>query len=235
MFANSSTITSAQAGVHDGLAALVAKHARSQFRKPIMSYNREAFEASMAAWQSAGSAPLILDAGCGVGLSTHHLAMRFPDHFVIGVDQSAHRLSRQIAWDHERPANFTCVRADLVDYWRLMLDAGVHPAKHYLLYPNPWPKIGHLARRWHGHPVFPTIVALGGDLECRSNWRIYVEECAAAITQLTGLPVPCEPFDTPAPITPFEKKYLASGHALWRCQVSLQAVSAGAKRLSTES
>lgn len=24
-----------------------------------------------------------------------------------------------------------------------------------------------------------------------------------------------------APITPFERKYLASGHALWRCRVEL--------------
>ena len=186
-----------------------------------MPYNQEAFDASMAAWRAAGAPPLILDAGCGVGLSTRHLASRHPGHFVIGVDQSADRLARNIPWEGIQPANFICVRADLVDYWRLMLASDVRPDKHFILYPNPWPKIGHLARRWHGHPVFPTIVALGGEIECRSNWRIYVEEFAFALAQLSGAEVLPEPFQASRPITPFEKKYTDSGHALWRCRIFL--------------
>lgn len=109
------------------------------------------------------------------------------------------------------------VRADLVDYWRLLQEAGLRLARHYLLYPNPWPKIGQLGRRWHGHPVFPVIIALGGRLECRSNWRVYIEEFAAALTQLTATPVRCEAYNPEQPITPFERKYDASGHMLWRC------------------
>ena len=60
------------------------------------------------------------------------------------------------------PANAVLIRADLVDFWRLLADNGVRLARHYNLYPNPWPKIGHLARRWHGHPVFPALLELGG-------------------------------------------------------------------------
>lgn len=221
MFANSRFITSAQTGIHEQLAKVVARHAASVFRKPFMQYNRDAFDASMAAWRAAGSSPLILDAGCGVGLSTRHLARRFPDHFVIGVDQSADRLSRNTRWPGAMPENFTLVRADLVDYWRLMLAAGVRPARHYVLYPNPWPKIGQLRRRWPGHPVFPTVVALGGKFECRSNWQVYVEECAAALTQLTGLLVQAQRFSPACPITPFEEKYMASGHGLYKCEADL--------------
>ncbi|GAB3541405.1 hypothetical protein GCM10027343_11740 [Noviherbaspirillum agri] len=221
MLANSSPVSSAQSGVHDQLAALVAKHAGTEFRKPVTAYNREAFERSMAAWRAAGNAPLILDAGCGVGLSTLHLAAQFPDHFVIGVDQSAHRLARNVIWDGPLPPNLIRVRADLVDFWRLMLASGVRPTRQYFLYPNPWPKIGHLVRRWHGHAVFPTIVALGGELECRSNWKIYVEEFAAALSQLSHKEVGCERYETTQPMTPFEQKYIASGHTLWRCKVVL--------------
>ena len=221
MYANSTPVTSAQTGVHEQLPALVARHAHSEFRKPIAQYNRDAFDASMAAWQAAGAPPLIIDAGCGVGLSTLHLASQFPDHFVIGVDQSAHRLSRNTAWPAALPSNFIRVRADLVDYWRLMTITGVRPARHYILYPNPWPKIGQLARRWHGHAVFPTVVALGGILECRSNWRIYVEEFAVALNQLTALDIRCESYVPRECITPFEQKYTVSGHALWRCHASI--------------
>lgn len=221
MFANSRPVTSAQTGVHVHLAALVARHAASEFRKPLQAYNREAFDAGMEAWRAAGEPPLILDAGCGVGLSTLHLAAQFPDHFVIGVDQSEHRLMRNIKWEGEPPRNATWVRADLVDFWRLLLASGVKPARHYVLYPNPWPKIRQLSRRWHGHPVFPAVVGLGGHFECRSNWRIYIDECAAAISMLTGREVVAEPFVPTDPITPFEQKYLASGHSLWRCRLDL--------------
>jgi tRNA (guanine-N7-)-methyltransferase len=221
MYANSSPICSAQTSVHQHLSTTVARHTHTTFLKPIASHNRAAFDTSISAWRASGSPPLILDAGCGIGLSTLHLAAEFPGHFVIGVDQSAHRLARNIIWNGPPPRNCIRVRADLVDYWRLMRTACIPLTRHYILYPNPWPKIGHLGRRWHGHPVFPTIAALGGVLECRSNWRIYVEECAAALTQLTALEVRCEQYSADTPITPFEQKYAASAHELWRLKTTL--------------
>lgn len=178
--------------------------------------------------------PLILDAGCGVGMSTRNLARQYPDHFVIGVDQSADRLTRNTQAAEDMPANLVLVRADLVDYWRLMLEAEIRPARHYLLYPNPWPKIGHLGRRWHGHAVFPAVLGLGGILECRSNWRVYIEEMTCAIRQLMAVDVRCEPFDTAEPITPFERKYLASQHILWRCVADLNSVQTSLNHRDSE-
>jgi tRNA G46 methylase TrmB len=101
---------------------------------------------------------------------------------------------------------------------------GWQPARHYLLYPNPYPKAAHLKMRWHGHPVFPAILALGGRLEVRSNWWLYVEEFARAVSQVTGRRVEVQehavgPQD--AGLTPFEQKYLASGQSLWRLVVAL--------------
>ena len=101
-----------------------------------------------------------------------------PDPGVIGVDNSEDRLQRRKPYPEALlPKNMVFVRADLVDYWRLMHDAGLRLAQHYILYPNPWPKIGHLARRWHAHPVFPWIPRLGGRLECRSEERRVGKEC----------------------------------------------------------
>lgn len=220
MRGNSRLIASAQDGTHRDLEALVRRHMAHPFRKPILDYNRAAFTAAVAArdaWQP--EAPLILDAGCGVGWSTQRLAERYPDHFVIGVDQSVDRISR--GRPLPMPINALLIRADLVDFWRLLAESGIRLARHYNLYPNPWPKIGHLARRWHGHAVFPVWRDLGGEIECRSNWRIYIEEMAQALTLLTGQAVAAEPYETDDPMTPFEKKYLASGHELWRCRVGL--------------
>lgn len=220
MEANSRFIASAQDGPHRDLEGLVRRHLAHPFRKPILDYNRAALATALAAhaaWNAR--APLILDAGCGVGWSTRHIAERYPEHFVLGVDQSLARLNR--GKPVPLPANALLLRADLVDFWRLLTEKGIRLARHYNLYPNPWPKIGHLARRWHGHAVFPVWRELGGELECRSNWRIYVEEMALALGWLSGRPVAAESWRPAEPMTPFEKKYLASGHALWRCRVDL--------------
>lgn len=220
MDGNSRFIHSAQQGPHEDLAALLQRHRDHPFRKPLLDYNCEAFAAALAAHAAFDAqAPLILDAGCGVGWSTLRIAADFPDHFVFGVDQSVDRIQR--GKPLPLPANAVLIRADLVDFWRLLADKGIRLARHYNLYPNPWPKIGHLARRWHGHAVFPVWQALGGELECRSNWRIYIEEMALALSWLSGQPVQAEPYVTDDPMTPFEKKYLGSGHDLWCCRVAL--------------
>lgn len=214
-YANSRIPASAQSGIHEQLARRVERHLAEPFRKPYTDYNRAAFAASVEGWDKR--APLILDAGCGVGHSTIQLARSFPDHWVIGVDQSQDRLERRKPYpDALLPKNLVFVRADLVDYWRLCCDAGLKLARHYILYPNPWPKIGHLARRWHAHPVFPFIPRLGGILECRTNWRVYIEEFACALSLATGRETGWETFEAPVPLTPFERKYRDSGQPLYR-------------------
>lgn len=229
MQANSRVPTSAQTGIHDHLATLLDRHCASPFRKPYTDYNRAAFAASFERReQVAPGAPLILDSCCGVGESSIALARAFPDHYVIGVDQSASRLSRNTGGQpgsSPLPPNLDLVRADLVDYWRLLRDANIRLARHYLLYPNPWPKIGHLSRRWHGHPVFPAMLELGGVFECRSNWRIYIDEICFVLHRLTRHEAVCETYApqiglTPV-MTPFERKYLGSGHTLYRTLLTL--------------
>ena len=223
MQVNSRVPSSAQDGVHVQLTPLVAKHLAAPFLKPYADYNRRAADESLARYARRGAgAPLILDACCGVGESSIALARAFPDHYVIGVDQSADRLARRIAdKSAERlPENVDLVRADLVDYWRLLQAEGVRLARQYLLYPNPWPKIGHLARRWHGHPVFPALLELGGVLECRTNWRIYIEELAFALARVSGREAAWAAFSPESPLTPFERKYQSSGHTLYRLQFS---------------
>lgn len=221
-YANSRIPVSAQQGAHDSLARILDRHLASPFRKPVLDYNRAAFAASLEGWDRR--APLILDAGCGVGHSTIQLARAHPGHWVIGVDQSEDRLQRRKPYPEALlPQNLVFVRADLVDYWRLLDEAGLRLAQHWLLYPNPWPKIGHLTRRWHAHPVFPWIVRLGGRLECRSNWQVYVQEMAFALGRVCGREPGWSSFEAPQPLTPFERKYRDSGQTLYRVAVDLDA------------
>ncbi len=218
---NSRVIRSAQTACDERLPKVLARHRITVFKKPILAHNVSAFQLAMARWQGHG--PLVLDTGCGVGESSLRLARMYPESFVVGVDQSADRLGRDKARLGPAPDNLCLVRADLVDFWRLLRSDGVRLARHYFLYPNPWPKLGHLGRRWHGHPIFPLLPELGGIMECRSNWRVYVEEFAWALGCVTGRSVECERWEAAVPLTPFERKYKASGHALFRCVLDLGA------------
>lgn len=226
MYANSTVPVSAQSTVHEQLTTLLARHVAAPYQRPIPEVAKAAFAASLAGWD--GQRPLLLDAGCGTGASSLQLARQWPEHWVIGVDQSAHRLARQKpggaqAW----PANLVLVRANLVDWWRLAAAAGLRLDRHYLLYPNPWPKIGQVQRRWHGHPVFPLLPQLGGILECRSNWPVYIDELCLALNWLTGQPVARETLVPGAQaLSPFERKYRDSGQLLYRCVLDFSALSA---------
>jgi len=218
---NSRPVISNQPGPHQDLARRVSRALAHPLRKPIAEHTQYNF-ALAAEWLAGRQTPLVLDSGCGVGISTRQLAAQFPAHAVIGVDRSEDRLGR----DHGKlPENALLVRADLVDFWRLAYQAGWAPEHHFLLYPNPYPKAAHLKMRWHGHAVLPTLLALGGHLELRSNWSLYVEEFALAVAQVTGKQAAVTEI---APkddyLTPFEAKYARSGQALWRLCVELERI-----------
>lgn len=210
-----------QRGIHPKLAQVLQKHLENPFRKPVAEHTREAFAGCFDTISEAAS--VLLDAGCGTGESTLRLARRHPESLVIGVDKSMIRLKKKA---HAQPAekNALLVRADLVDWWQLSLAHGVKYRKTYLLYPNPWPKAIHLKRRWHAHPIFPTIVGSTVEVELRTNWQVYADEFCAALGAIGHTPRRIFS-NTLEPVSPFERKYRASGHKLHRVDVRIEANS----------
>ncbi len=211
----SSRVHSSQQDVHPRLEELLAKHLDSQWRKLPHQPTVDAF-AAVASGVSASGQKIVLDSGCGTGESTRLIAQQYPDCLVIGIDKSVARLSRVSAADFpHREGNIIWIRAELASFWMLAEDAGWQLHRHFLLYPNPWPKPGQLKRRWHAHPVFPTLLRLGGRLEMRCNWEVYAKEFALSVRIATGLRPQLRQL-TPSPITTaFERKYRSSGHQLF--------------------
>jgi tRNA G46 methylase TrmB len=203
---NSRVIVSNQQGLHELLDEVVLKHLKHPFRKPYQQHTLDAFKVAEK-WVEQQGKPIIFDSCCGVGESTYHLAKKHPEAIVLGLDKSADRLGKhpQIIAD-----NYRLLQVNLNDFWRLAIDAQWQLSHHYLLYPNPWPKAKHLQRRWHGSAVFPAILQLGGKLELRSNWFTYVHEFARAL-ELAGQSCKVEEYRSDIAITPFERKYWASG------------------------
>ncbi len=213
----SRNIDSNQTAPHEKLVGVVQKHLTSEFKKPIAEHTQAVFDQVQKEFIKVGK-PLIFDSCCGVGDSTRVLAQKHPNHFVLGVDKSESRTTRERAGVD--PVNMHIVRADLNDFYRLMMAAGWQAEKHYVLYPNPWPKSAHLGRRWHGAPVFPAMLNLGGKLELRSNWKLYLEEFQIAL-KLAGHSAILQAYEPDEYYTPFEKKYHQSEQKLWRLTAGL--------------
>lgn len=210
---NSRAITTNQLGPHEKVEALVKRHLQHKSQKPFNQHTVDAFEQATQ-WLGDWQGPLILDSCCGVGESTAYIAAKHPEAKVIGVDKSAVRTDKHGHYANEA-SNYCVVRADLNDFWRLAHQSGWHLHKHFLLYPNPYPKSAHVQRRWHASAAFADILKLGGTLEVRSNWQIYIEEFALAL-KVAGLDVECKEYQSAEPQTPFERKYWASGQKSWQ-------------------
>lgn len=213
-------VVSNQTGIHPDLKKFVNRYQMTEWQTAIPSHTQQAF-AQTVEWLAKFPAhtPLILDSGCGVGQSTALLAIAYPEHLVVGVDRSADRLSRQ----PDLPDNATILRADLTGFWRLAAQANWQLAKHTVFYPNPYPKAKHVQRRWHAHPVFPSVIQLGGQFECRSNWLLYLEELAAAL-ELYGIQATLHQLPaTSEPISFFEKKYRDAQQTCWQLTADLFA------------
>ncbi len=222
MHGNSRIVTSNQPGPHEKIPELVKKYLSAPFKKPISEHTRSAFEEAQK-WLGAdffeGEYQLILDSCCGVGESTQRIAKLYPSAKVIGIDKSQARTDKQdkvLAL----PDNAIILRADVIDFWRLAVDANWQLFAHFLLFPNPYPKSTHVQRRWHASPSFSDILRLGGQLEVRSNWPLYIEEFAIAL-EVAGQSAVTQHLEITDPFTAFERKYHLSGQDIWQLKSTL--------------
>lgn len=248
MHANSRPVVSNQQTTHNNLLKVVNRNATSEFRRPISKHSHQEFQ-TLLSWLDSfrqekqkssnlsedenndrknGRYNIIFDAGCGNGKSSAIIATRFPDSLVVGVDKSYARLAKTEQF--KLPTNLFYLRSDLIDFYRLACEHSLRPYRHYILYPNPWPKAEHLQRRWHGSGIFKNIVSLGGELELRSNWKIYLDEFAEGLTVFDKSAVVSALSPSEANtafnakfISDFEEKYFCSGQALWQLRGNLRA------------
>ena len=260
--AGARAVTTNQTDIYDKLEEVVRKYATTDYLRPIAEHTRKAFaEAEKFVEDFYNKIPaghssykVILDSGCGTGESTLNIARQHPDIPVIGIDKSAVRLTKAggagVNGASAFPQNAFLVRAELLDFWRLALEAVQagrwHIPYHALYFPNPWPKQSEATRRFHLHPIFPTLLQLGDTIEMRTNWEIYAREFAEAARIAKKIPtlvamrtkqqvakccppgqaggdntgtISCEAFEPERPITAFERKYKEARQQLWRVSI----------------
>ena len=236
---NSNEVISNQLAMHENLESIVRKHFETEYKKPIAEHTQIAFDKIKKRVKTAlkNDTPLLFDSFCGTGLSTRVIAKSNPQALVIGIDRSIERLSK--AYNNELPQNAILVQAECADFWLLAEREGWKIDKHSIYYPNPYPKAKHIKRRWHAHPAYPLLFALGGEVELRTNWKVYADEFSKSFTYasdyLESSKLSCKgvevlSFDIFSKnnkcienqfMTLFEKKYFLNGQKLYCCRYGL--------------
>lgn len=130
------------------------------------------------AWFSR-SAPLVLEIGCGTGVSTLAMAASEPDLDVIAVEVYKRGLAQLLnGIDREGLHNVRLIRGDGVDVLEHLLAPGSLTGVR-VFFPDPWPKARHHKRRL----LQPDTVALiadrlrpGGILHAATDHPGYAEQ-----------------------------------------------------------
>lgn len=221
MEGNSSKIISNQNSLNSNLQKILKKHAENEYKLGIPAQKYDMFFEILE--QAKFYDGIILDSGCGTGESTISLAKLFPESFVVGVDKSSSRVARGLIKLKKEPLkNCMLVQANITYLWLFLEEQEVELSHNFILYPNPWPKKKHLMRRWHGHPVFPSLINLKGNLTLRSNWEIYVAEFSLALSTYLNKDIEYRPLaNYSTPLSNFEKKYISSKHEIFEVTVEL--------------
>ncbi len=223
----SNSVTSPQDGPHKDLEKSISKHLATTYKRPIQDHTKKSFERVMNQLEAIGNSSIILDSACGVGMSTFKLAVQNPSATVIGIDKSQDRILKSDWYSVNverssgvKPTNSIIERADVIDFWRLAVDANLKIEKHFILYPNPWPKTNGFNKRWQGHPIFPVLCDVCDSIELRSNWKLYLEEFNAAYGLVKNkMGLVSEIATNGEYLTAFEKKFAESDQKLWKLTI----------------
>ncbi len=191
------------------------------------------------------SMKMILDSGCGTGVSTRRIYEASSDDvFVVGVDRSESRLGRSynpvgsenVRIDNASP-RLIYVRADLPAIWYLIKSyqirsqGGIEVVKHCMFYPNPYPKTSRLKNRFYATGALRHMMEIGGPLEVRSNWRLYLEQMDYSWRLwyemdeqgTSGISSKIEEIDPiitdNVGISNFEQKYFDSGEPVYKLEI----------------
>ena len=162
---------------------------------------------------------LAIEIGCGVGYHPISYAQKNPASFLIAIEKTAAKFAKfnRRYENHSKPQNLLPVHSNAVNW--IAENIAPNQIDHYfILYPNPYPKLGQQNKRWHAMPFMSYLIKTlkpKGRLTLATNISSYKEEAVDFMTNQWSLDlVECQKVHNSSR-THFEKKYLESKQICW--------------------
>jgi tRNA (guanine-N7-)-methyltransferase len=159
--------------------------------------------------------PLELDVGCGDGTFLLQMAAHYPERDFLGIERLGGRVNKIVRG--ARKAGLTNVRILCLEsaYTLQWLLPPACATRLHLLFPDPWPKKKHAARRFmqpENLAVLSRVLQLDGHFLFKTDHAAYFEEATAnadaspLFRRLSWIPD-----DEFYPLTDFEQLWLSQG------------------------
>ena len=166
------------------------------------------------------SAPLQVDLGCGDGSFLAALAKETPDHNFLGLERLAGRV-RSAARKAAPLANVRILRIETAYAVKYLLPPDSVHAFH-LLFPDPWPKRRHHARRiFTSEFLEALLVSLspGSSLHLATDQPDYFGEMERLTSASKLLEMVPRNGGQTTFMTTFEKRFVAAGLPIYRLEL----------------
>jgi tRNA (guanine-N7-)-methyltransferase len=128
-------------------------------------------------------APLRVDVGVGDGTATRAWAAAHPGDDVLAVEVHRPGLAKLLdALDRDGPPNVRVTEADALAVLDALEPGTVRAVR--VLFPDPWPKRRHVARRLVDRAFAARVAELlepGGTLEVATDWPEYAEHARTMV------------------------------------------------------
>lgn len=165
-----------------------------------------------SSWAGPGALPLEIDVGCHKGLFLVEMASRYPERNFLGIERQVERVAKtQKKIDALGLANASVICAEgLESLKNVPLGCVDHI---HVLFPDPWPKRRHYARRLVQSAFLDRchdILKSGGLLRLVTDDENYAAAMKAVAAEDPRF-APQAQEDREYPLTEFQKKFLEDG------------------------
>jgi tRNA (guanine-N7-)-methyltransferase len=191
---------------------------------PIYGLEYEALKTLNLSEVYKRAAPIVLEIGFGMGITTADIAQVNPDIDYLGVEVYSAGVASLLKLIAEKKLNnIRVMQHDVFEVVRDMLPdhslTGIH-----IFFPDPWPKARHHKRRL----VQPDFVQMlrpklkvNGYIHCATDWQAYAEHMLEVFVAAPGFSnesADASGYSTRPmnrPLTKFEDRGLKLGHGVW--------------------
>ncbi len=168
------------------------------------------------------SAPVVMEIGFGMGITTAAIAERNPEIDYLGIEVYAAGVASLMKLISDRAINnIRAIQHDVFDVVRdMLLDeslSGIH-----IYFPDPWPKARHHKRRLIQADFIQMLrpkLNRGGYIHCATDWEPYAQQMHEVLSTAEGfrntVQSPFAPRPESRPLTKFEDRGLKLGHGVW--------------------